>query len=109
MDPVFDSLSDIKPGREAWRIRVRVIRLWKVPAFLSPGHTNSIEMVLVDDMVCLVFFFLCSLFFFCYFSSVPSLFFFPISGIFSRVSRFMLPFGNSCCIVLRERFSRVSL
>lgn len=58
---MFDSLSDIKPGREAWRIRVRAVRLWKVPAFLSPGQTNSIEMVLVDDKVCFPFSFLSSL------------------------------------------------
>lgn len=49
MDPIFDCLSDIKPGKEAWRIRVRVVRLWKVPGFLNPGQTNSLEMVLVDE------------------------------------------------------------
>jgi hypothetical protein len=47
----FDSLSEIIPGRDAWRIRVRVLRLWKVPSFLNPLETNSVEMVLVDEKV----------------------------------------------------------
>jgi hypothetical protein len=63
MDPIFDCLSDIKPGKEAWRIRVRVVRLWKVPGFLNPGQTNSLEMVLVDEKVCVFYGFIRSLFF----------------------------------------------
>lgn len=34
---VFDNLCDIKAGRDNWRIRVRVLRLWSVPAVLNPG------------------------------------------------------------------------
>jgi hypothetical protein len=47
----FDSLSDIKPGRDTWRIQARVLRLWRVPAFLNPKDTNSIEIVLIDEKV----------------------------------------------------------
>jgi hypothetical protein len=34
---------------------VRVLRLWKVPAFLNPTETSSIEMVLVDKKVTVIF------------------------------------------------------
>jgi hypothetical protein len=47
----FDYLAEVVPGRETWRIKVRVLRMWKVPAFLNPTESNSIEMVLVDEKV----------------------------------------------------------
>jgi hypothetical protein len=47
----FDYLAEVVPGRESWRIKVRVLRMWKVPAFLNPSESNSIEMVLVDEKV----------------------------------------------------------
>ncbi|CAJ2642002.1 unnamed protein product [Trifolium pratense] len=47
----FDALGSILPGREEWRIKVRVIRMWKVPGFLNPSETNSIEMVLVEKIL----------------------------------------------------------
>ncbi|WJX60744.1 hypothetical protein P8452_45916 [Trifolium repens] len=31
------------------RIKVRVLRLWKIPSFLNPSEISSIEMVLIDD------------------------------------------------------------
>lgn len=48
MEKSFDCLADIVPGCENWRIQVRVLRMWEVPAFLKPDETNSLEMVLID-------------------------------------------------------------
>ncbi|PNY06911.1 replication factor A protein [Trifolium pratense] len=45
----FDSVVDLVPGKDSIRIKVRVLRLWKVSAFLNPSETSSIEMVLVDE------------------------------------------------------------
>jgi hypothetical protein len=47
----FDSIAEILPDKETVRIQVRVLKLWKVPAFLNPTETSSIEMVLVDEKV----------------------------------------------------------
>ncbi|KEH19428.1 animal RPA1 domain protein, partial [Medicago truncatula] len=49
MDRSFDSLSEIVPDRDGWRIKVRILRLWEVPTLLRPDQTNSLEMVLIDD------------------------------------------------------------
>ncbi|KAK2409944.1 replication protein A 70 kDa DNA-binding subunit [Trifolium repens] len=45
----FDDIADILPGKENVCINVRVLRLWKVHAFLNPSESSSIEMVLVDQ------------------------------------------------------------
>jgi hypothetical protein len=50
----FNDIADILPGREDVCIDVRVLRLWKVPAFLNPTETSSIEMVLVDKKVTII-------------------------------------------------------
>jgi hypothetical protein len=47
----FDTIAEILPDKETVRIQVRVLKLWKVPAFLNPAETRSIEMVLVDEKV----------------------------------------------------------
>jgi hypothetical protein len=47
----FDDVSEIVPTQEYVQIQVRVLRLWKVPVFLIPGETSSIDMVLVDERV----------------------------------------------------------
>lgn len=52
MDKSLDLVNDIVPGRLNWRIRVRVVRMWEVPTFLKPNQANSLEMVLLDQMVC---------------------------------------------------------
>ncbi|GAU39626.1 hypothetical protein TSUD_397150 [Trifolium subterraneum] len=49
VDEMFDDDADILPGREDVHIKVRVLRLWKVSAFLNPIETSSIEMILVDE------------------------------------------------------------
>jgi hypothetical protein len=55
MDKSIDCLCDIVPGRESWRIKVRVLRMWEVPTFLKPDQANSVEMVLIDEKVYLLF------------------------------------------------------
>jgi len=52
MERSFDSLSEIVPGKDGWRIKVRILRIWEVPTFLRPDQTNSLEMVLIDEKVC---------------------------------------------------------
>jgi hypothetical protein len=51
VDAKFDDVSVIFPGKENVHIKVRVLRLWKVPAFLNPCESSSLEMVLVDEKV----------------------------------------------------------
>jgi hypothetical protein len=50
----IDRLADISPEKDSWRIIVRVIRMWKVPAFQKPAETYTLEMVLIDEDVCFV-------------------------------------------------------
>ncbi|PNX91566.1 hypothetical protein L195_g047697 [Trifolium pratense] len=38
VDSAFDEIADVVPGKERVRIKARVIRLWKVPAFLNPNE-----------------------------------------------------------------------
>ncbi|XP_072060865.1 replication protein A 70 kDa DNA-binding subunit B-like isoform X1 [Arachis hypogaea] len=49
MSPSFDAISKIVPPREAWRLKVRVIRAWIVPSFGNPDSPNSMELILVDE------------------------------------------------------------
>ncbi|WJX13181.1 hypothetical protein P8452_03602 [Trifolium repens] len=44
-----DDLADILAGKENVRIRVQIVRLWKVPSFVNPSDSISLEMVLVDE------------------------------------------------------------
>ncbi|KAL4298933.1 hypothetical protein AHAS_Ahas17G0050400 [Arachis hypogaea] len=37
------------PPREAWRLKVRVLRLWVVPSFGNNEVPNSMEMILLDE------------------------------------------------------------
>jgi hypothetical protein len=54
LDGKFDDIADLSPGKENGSINVRVLRLWKVPAFLNPSQTGTMEMVLVDQKVIVV-------------------------------------------------------
>ncbi|KAK2398932.1 replication factor A protein [Trifolium repens] len=49
VDSKIDDVADIASGRDNFCIRVRVVRLWKVHAFLNPSEYSSIEMVLIDE------------------------------------------------------------
>jgi hypothetical protein len=51
LESKFDAIADIVPGNENFRIKVRVVRVWKVPAFLNPSESVSLEMVLIDEKV----------------------------------------------------------
>ncbi|KAK2424455.1 replication factor A protein [Trifolium repens] len=44
----FTALCDILPEKEGIHIKVRVLRLWKVPTFLNPSETGLTEMILLD-------------------------------------------------------------
>ncbi|KAJ1380457.1 Nucleic acid-binding, OB-fold [Sesbania bispinosa] len=45
---VFDAVRDIYRGRETWRLKVRVVRMWVICARENPSNVFSVEMVLVD-------------------------------------------------------------
>ncbi|XP_020984041.2 uncharacterized protein LOC110274346 [Arachis duranensis] len=49
MPPLFDMISKMHPFRKAWRLKVRVLRLWVVPSFGNHEVPNSMEMILLDD------------------------------------------------------------
>jgi hypothetical protein len=51
MNTAFDMIGSVSPGRESWRFKVRVLRLWSVSSFMKPNQANSIEMVLIDEKV----------------------------------------------------------
>jgi hypothetical protein len=40
-DSKFEDVADLLPGNENVRIKVRVVRLWNIPAFINPSETNS--------------------------------------------------------------------
>ncbi|WJX65170.1 hypothetical protein P8452_49860 [Trifolium repens] len=42
-------LSPVSPGKESWRFKARVLRLWTVASFMKPNQVNSPEMVLIDE------------------------------------------------------------
>ena len=48
----LDCIGDVTPAKETWRIKARIIRLWKVPVYNCPSQVNSIEAVLQDEKVC---------------------------------------------------------
>ncbi|GJX76228.1 nucleic acid-binding, OB-fold, replication protein A, OB domain protein [Tanacetum coccineum] len=52
MDSNLTNLSQLTPFRDDWKIKVRVIRLWKLPDFKNPLVTYSLEMVLMDEEGC---------------------------------------------------------
>ncbi|XP_045823690.1 replication protein A 70 kDa DNA-binding subunit B-like isoform X2 [Trifolium pratense] len=49
MNTAFDMLGVVSPGRESWRFKVRVLRLWTTSSFLQPEVVNTLEMVLIDE------------------------------------------------------------
>jgi hypothetical protein len=54
VDSKFDCVADIVPGNENVRIKVRVIKMWKVAGFLNSSEVNLLEMVLVDEKVSVI-------------------------------------------------------
>lgn len=53
-------ISDITPMKETWKIRVQIVRLWKIPSLENLSKIKGIEMVLMDEKV----YFLLSSFFY---------------------------------------------
>jgi hypothetical protein len=51
----FDDVAGLLPGNENVNIRVKVLRFWRVPEFFNHSETNSVDMVLIDDKVCLMY------------------------------------------------------
>jgi hypothetical protein len=51
VDDSFDNQANLLLGKVNMRIKVRVIHLWKVPAFLKPSEYSSLEFVWVDEKV----------------------------------------------------------
>ncbi|XP_052114411.1 replication protein A 70 kDa DNA-binding subunit C-like [Arachis duranensis] len=49
MPPPFDMISKIHPPREAWRLKVRVLRLWVILSFGNHEVPNTMEMILLDE------------------------------------------------------------
>ncbi|XP_052114345.1 uncharacterized protein LOC107479910 [Arachis duranensis] len=52
MTTAMDMVNKINPEKEAWNLKVRVIRLWTVPTFTGQLLPNSVEMILVDESGC---------------------------------------------------------
>lgn len=44
----YNFIEEIALMKETWKIRTRIIRVWKSPSFDKPNEDNSIEMVLLD-------------------------------------------------------------
>ncbi|KAJ1383205.1 hypothetical protein SESBI_43577 [Sesbania bispinosa] len=44
----FDMISAIHPGKDSWRLRVRVARLWEMCSIVDPSRPFAIDMVLID-------------------------------------------------------------
>jgi hypothetical protein len=51
MPPKYDNVVDLNPLKKNMQIKVRVIRLWKMPAYNNPSEFFSLEMVLCDKLV----------------------------------------------------------
>jgi hypothetical protein len=57
----FDDVAEVVPNQGSVRIKVRVLRLWKIPSFLNPSEISSIEMVLIGEKVLIEFIYCVSL------------------------------------------------
>ncbi|XP_057455307.1 replication protein A 70 kDa DNA-binding subunit A-like isoform X2 [Lotus japonicus] len=49
MNGVFHDVSELRSGKEQWRIMVKVIRIWYSKGFASSKLPLSLECVLIDD------------------------------------------------------------
>ncbi|KAJ1391441.1 hypothetical protein SESBI_36682 [Sesbania bispinosa] len=44
----FDMINAIHPGKDSWRLRVRVVRLWEMCSIAEPTNPFAFDMVLMD-------------------------------------------------------------
>lgn len=49
----FTAISEIKCGKTDLYLKARVIHLWSVPDKLNPAEDGSLQMVLLDEKVCI--------------------------------------------------------
>ncbi|XP_057418071.1 uncharacterized protein LOC130712255 [Lotus japonicus] len=49
MKAVFNDVSELRSGKEQWKIMVKVIRIWYSKGFASSKLPLSLEMVLMDS------------------------------------------------------------
>lgn len=49
----FTAISEIKCGKTDLYLKARVIHLWRVPDKLNPAEDGSLQMVLLDEKVCI--------------------------------------------------------
>jgi hypothetical protein len=116
VDPKFDSVADIGHGKENVCIKVRVIWLWKVPAFLNPCECSSLEMVLIDEKVSdfhynsfLIWLYLIEGYIYrwsySYLQYVLNNLFWSFYLCFRR-EKFMFLYGSSLCICLNQSLKR---
>ncbi|XP_061353584.1 uncharacterized protein LOC133298335 [Gastrolobium bilobum] len=45
----YDFIKDLNPSKEDWRIKVSVVRTWKVPNFQQKDFDDNLNMVLLDE------------------------------------------------------------
>jgi hypothetical protein len=43
LESKFDAVADVVPGHENFRLKVSVVRMWTVPAFLNLSESVSLE------------------------------------------------------------------
>lgn len=51
----MNSIKSLRPGREAWRIRARVIRKWEMAPTSEPSKPYALQLVLIDSEVISLF------------------------------------------------------
>lgn len=119
MDSNFDALCDVLLGREAWRIKMCIARLWTVHTFMKPDQINSVEMVFIDEKVSCIHLsdlfmgFVCLCWVYCW--VLDTLFYLRFCLlILVRVEKFMPLLASSCCTCfsiywLRERSTRLHI
>lgn len=59
------AIDDIVAGKIDWKIRVRIVNLWKIPDFNKPKEASSIELLLLDEKVWSCIWFYCTYKFCC--------------------------------------------
>ncbi|XP_061358790.1 uncharacterized protein LOC133302982 [Gastrolobium bilobum] len=47
----YDFIKDLNPTKEDWRIKLRVVRCWKVPSLNPKDFDDNVDMVLLDEQV----------------------------------------------------------
>jgi hypothetical protein len=105
VDGKFDGIVDLSPGKENASINVRVLRIWKVAAFLNPSQTGTMEMVLVDHKVKMVLWFILILWARVLILNYTLIFIFLLF-IVIRVLKFMPLLGKVWLVCLIQRLKR---